>query len=288
MSETHRDNEPPTLRVYSADNRFAESSLAAFSHLVLEIWRNRAHVGLVFKRDFRSAYRGSALGTFWNFVLPLLPVSVYVFLSVAGVFPAVEHLPRALYVSFNVSLWLLFSGLVEKPIQVVKSRNSDAMKTSLPISVAIASGMASLSFETLLRLVLVAGLVLAYSVPLTLHALVALPVILVGAIFCLSIGLLCAISNIVLPDTQSVVTVVMRYGIFLSGVIFPLTAVGPLQWLETANPFAILIQSARELAFSGHLSHPIALAVVLAVAVVLMFFSARVFYLMEYRIRGVV
>jgi ABC-type polysaccharide/polyol phosphate export permease len=288
MSEKRLEKERATVRVYRADNRFADSSLAAFSHLTREIWRHRAHVGLMFKRDFRAAYRGTVLGTFWNFVLPLLPVSVYVFLSVVGVFPAVEHLPRAVYVSFNVSLWLLFSGLVEKPIQVVKMRNSDAMKTSLPISVAIASGLASLSFEILLRSLLVAGLVLAYLVPVTSFGFLALLVVLVGAIFCLSIGLLFAIANIVLPDTQSVVTIVMRYGIFMSGVIFPLSAIEPLRWLEVVNPFAVLIQAARELAFTGQATHPVALAAVAAVTILLMFFSARVFYLMEYRIRGVV
>lgn len=288
IPEAKIHKERPMIRVYRSDNRFEESALSAFSHLVREIWRYRAHVNLLFKRDFRAAYQGSALGMFWNFALPLLPVSVYVFLSVSGVFPAIEHLPRAVYVSINVTLWLLFAGLVEQPIRVVKLRNSEAMKTSLPISVSITSSMAALSFETLLRLALVAGLLLAYQVPLSLTAPLSFVAILFGMLFSLSIGLMLAILNIVFPDTQSIVTVIMRYGIFVSGVIFPLPAIESLRWLEVANPFALIIQVARELAFSGQLSHPIALVVGAVVAVLVSLLAARVFYLMEYRIRGII
>src|SRR3546814_2884685 len=74
--------ERTTVRIYRADNRFGDGAVSALTHLVREVWRHRAHVGLIFKRDFRAAYRGTTLGIFWNFALPLLPVSVYVFLSV--------------------------------------------------------------------------------------------------------------------------------------------------------------------------------------------------------------
>ncbi len=288
MPESGNHKERPAIRVYRSDNRFDESALSAFSHLAREIWSHRAHVSLLFKRDFKASYRGTALGVFWNFALPLLPVSVYVFLSVVGVFPSVEHLPRAVYVSFNVTLWLLFAGLVEQPIRVVKSRNAESMKTSLPISVSIASSMASLTFETTLRLLLVAVLVVAYQVPLALSAPLAFLAIVLGIVFSLAIGLLLAILNIVMPDTESVVTVAMRYGIFVSGVIFPLPAIDALQWLEVANPFAAVIRLTRELAFSAQLSHPISIAAIVAATILITIFGARVFYLMEYRIRGVV
>ncbi|RJG40881.1 ABC transporter permease [Mesorhizobium sp. DCY119] len=288
MTECESRSEHSIIRVYRADSRFADGVAAALLHLVREVWRHRAHVGLIFKRDFKASYRGSALGIFWNFVLPLLPVSVYVFLSMLGVFPNIEGLPRAVYVSFNVTLWLLFAGLVEQPIKVVKSRNVDAMKTSLPISVAIASSFALLSFETLLRVLLIAAMVLAYLTPISVYAPLAIPVTIIGVAFCLSIGLLCAILNIVLPDTQSIITIIMRYGIFLSGVIFPLSAIGPLGWLDKINPFAILIHATRDVAFFGTLTHPVPFAALCFATLLMLLFSARVFYLMEYRIRGVI
>ncbi|WP_091916914.1 ABC transporter permease [Mesorhizobium sp. YR577] len=288
MAESEDRSNRPRIRVYRPDSRFADKTASAVVHLLSEVWRHRAHVAMTFKRDFKAAYRGTTLGVFWNFALPLLPVSVYVFLSVSGVVPAVDGLPRAVYVTFNVTLWLLFAGLIEQPITVVKSRNSDAMKTSLPISVAIASSFASLAFETFLRALLVVAVILLFLTPMSALAPLALFVIALGAIFSLSVGLLCAILNIVVPDTQSVVIVVMRYGIFLSGVIFPLSAIGPLRWLERVNPLAILIHAARDLTFVGTLTHPLPLVALCGLTLLLALFAARVFYLMEYRIRGVI
>jgi len=282
------ERQAQTVRVYRADNRFSEGAVAALRNLLGEVWRHRAHVKLIFSRDFKASYRGTALGVFWNFVLPLLPVSVYVFLSVLGVFPPADNLPRGVFVAFNVTLWLLFSGLVEQPISVIKSRNAEAMKTSMPLSVAVASGFATLAFETLLRFLLVAILVVATQAVPALTLPLALGVLFLGALFSLSVGLVLAIANIAVPDVQSIVVVIMRYGIFVSGVIFPLSAIGQLEWLEIINPFAIFIHAIRDLTFHGTLTYPIPLAVMGAITVVAVLFSARVFYLMEYRIRGIV
>ena len=282
------DKQTRTIRVYRADNRFSESAVSALRHLLAEVWRQRAHVRLIFARDFKASYRGTALGVFWNFALPLLPVSVYVFLSVIGVFPPTDNLPRGVYVAFNVTLWLLFSGLVEQPISVVRSRNAEAMKTSMPLSVAVASSFATLAFETLLRFLLVAILAVATGAVPAVTLPLAVGVLLLGALFSLSLGLVLAIANIAVPDVQSIVIVIMRYGIFVSGVIFPLSAIGQLRWLETVNPFAVFIHATRDLTFHGSLTYGVPLAVMGAVTIVVTLFSARIFYLMEHRIRGVV
>lgn len=276
------------VQVYRPDNRFKDKTWDALGHLANEIWRHRSHVTLLFWRDFKSAYHGQVLGVFWNFVLPLLPVSVYIFLSVFGIVPGIDGIPRAVYVAFNVTLWLLFAGLVEQPISTIATRNAEAMRTSLPISVTVASSFARLVFETLLRAGLVAALALAYLTPISPLAPLALVVIALGAAFSLAVGLLLAIGNIVVPDIQSIVLVVMRYAIFVSGVIFPLSAIETLSWLEIVNPFAILIHAARDCVFLGTITHPWPLVGVAVATIALAFFSVRVLYLMEYRIRGVV
>lgn len=287
MSDSAGHRARQTIRVYRPNNRLDESAVDAVKHLAKEVWRHRAHVALIFKRDFRLAYKGTTLGVVWNFILPLLPVSIYIFLSVFGGLP-IEHLPRAVYVSFNVTLWMLFSGLIEQPISVIMLRNNEAMKTSLPISVAIASNFARLAFDTGVRCFLLAAVCIYYAVPPSILSPLALIVVVIGVVFSLSLGLMAAILNIVVPDTQSIVSVFMRYGIFISGVIFPLSELGPVGWIEAVNPLAILIHAAREITFTGQLSDPVPLGIVSVATVLVGLLAARMFYMMEYRIRGVV
>ena len=274
------------VRRYRPDSRFSIGLLGAFAALVRELVEFRSHILMLFSNEFKASYRGTALGVVWNLLLPLLPISVYVLLASLRVFPKFEGIAPAVYIGFNVTLWFLFTGFINRPIQVVRSRNAEIMKTAMPLSASIASSFAQLCFDSLLRIALVAALMAATATIPTLASAALLLVVLAGSIFFLSIGLLLSILNVIYPDIDRVVTIILQYGIFLSGVIFPISSMGPLAVLETTNPFSVFIQAARDAVFLGTLSHPAALAAWTGAGLIALLVSARFFYLMEYRIRG--
>lgn len=274
-------------RVYRPDSRFETGWLGALLALYREIASHRSHITILFSKEFRSASRGSALGVFWNFALPLLPISAYILLASLRVFPPREGLPAALYISFGATVWFLMTGLIRQPIQIVKSRTREVMKTALPLSASIASSFAMLFFETLVRCGLLVALIVYFGVWPAFAAPLAMPVLLVAVTFSLSLGVLLSILNVVSPDIERVVTVFLQYGIFLSGVIFPISYMGPLVILEQINPFAVFIIASRDLFFFGVAPHPAALAIWAAASLALLFVAARFFYVMERRIRGV-
>lgn len=275
-------------RLYRPDSRFEFSWHAAFLSLIREIRVFRSHIVTIFSSDFRAGYRGTALGVFWNLALPLIPITVYILLVNLRVFPKLEGIAPAVYISFNVTLWYLFAGFINQPIQIVKSRNAEVMKTSMPLSAAIASSFAQLSFDTLIRFALVLVLVGTSATSIKLSAIAFAPIVVVACMFCLGAGLILAVANVIYPDIERVVGIALQYGIFLSGVIFPVSTMGPLAALETANPFNVFIRSARDAVFTGSLSHPGAVAAWSAIGVFLLLFAARFFYVMEYRLRGLV
>ena len=287
MKETSAiERNAKTVRVYRPDSRFNIGLFEGFFALISETVKFRSHINTIFRNDFRASYRGTALGVIWNFILPILPITVYVMLANLRVFPAREGIPAAVYIGFNVTLWFLFTGLIRQPINKVRTRNNEVMKTAMPLSASIASSFASLTFDTLVRSAFILVVVLATGASIQLGAL-ALPfVVLAGFVFFLAVGLLLAILNAVYPDIDRVVTIVLQYGIFLSGVIFPLSALGPLKFLEICNPFAVFIYAARGLAFETGLPHPIAFYAWTASGAALLIVAARFFYVMEYRVRG--
>ena len=253
-----------------------------------EIARYRSHIKTIFFADFRNAYRGTVLGVFWNLTLPLVPVSVYILLVGLRVFPRFEGLSPAVYLSFNITMWLLFSGMITRPIQVVRSRTKEAMKTSIPLTAAIASSFAQLCFDTLIRLVLVAILVGVFGPLPKVHLPYLVFAVIMGVVFCLSLGLILSIFNMIYPDVDRLTNIFLQYGIFVSGVIFPISTLGPLAVIENYNPFNVFIRSARDLFFYGHHADMMALAVWSGVSVVAALIAARFFYIMEHRIREAV
>lgn len=275
-------------RVYRSDNRFDSTSWQAMRAIVDEVWRFRFQVMVAFKRDFRAAYTGTLLGRFWNIFLPLLPILVYLILALTRVVPNFDTLDPILAITLNATLWFFFVGCVQTPVTIVQSRNAEAMKTSVALSVSIVAGFGRVIFEFLLRLAIVVGAIVWTQTLPQISAIGGLGLFLLSSMFFLSIGLLLAIINIAVPDLQKITGVVLGYGIFLSGVIFPLEAFGPLAILEDINPFAIWIANLREAFFVGwpQLDAPLVCMILFTLLSVPV--SMRVFYIMEKRIRGVV
>tara|TARA_R110002072_G_scaffold272420_4_gene432641 strand:+ start:523 stop:1398 length:876 start_codon:yes stop_codon:yes gene_type:complete len=282
VAEDHAD-----VRTYVPDERYSTDSIQAIRALFNEIMAYRAHVANMFGSEFRASYRGTVFGVFWNFVLPLIPITVYILLVNLRVFPRHDGLNPAIFIGYNVTIWALMRDMIQSPIQVIKSRNKDAMKTSQPISVSIVASFARLCFDTLVRLALVAVLVTIFGDWPHPNILGFAFVLLVGLAFSLSLGLIFGIFNVIVPDVSRVVSIVLQYGIFMSGVIFPLSSLGPLVVLEKINPFALVIKATREYLFFGAYPDFIFAVFWACVAFVSFLISMRFFYVMERRIRAV-
>lgn len=278
---------PPSngIRIYRSDARFGVGPLGALRALIEEVAAYRSHIGTLFWSEFRGSYQGTAFGIFWNLALPLIPISVYILLVSLRVFPRFEDLSPAVFISFNATLWFLLIGFVQQPIHVVKSRNASLMKTAIPLSAALVSSFARLFFDTLIRMALVTALILTFQDWLSFNAWMAILAVLAGVVLSLSIGMGLAVLNAIYPDIERIVAIVLQYGIFLSGVIFPLSTMPQLALLETLNPFNVFIQAARDVAFLGALSHPFPFWAWTAAGVLLLIVSLRFFYVMEYRLR---
>jgi ABC-type polysaccharide/polyol phosphate export permease len=265
----------------------AEGAIEAITSLISEIWTFRSHIKIVFKEQFRAVYAGTGLGIFWSYVLPLVPLTVYWALSRLRVFPDFEGVDGATFLTFGVTLWFLFVGCVQTPIQVVQSRNKEAMKTAFPLSASIVSGFAQLLFDTLVRCVLVIVVVAATQSWPTWQALV-LPMVLFPALLLfVGVGLFLGILNVIYNDVSRVVTILLQYGIFVSGVIFPLYDTGLLSILNLFNPFAVFIDACRAIVFRGAIENVNAYLAMTGIALIMFVLSCRAFFIMEYRIRGI-
>ena len=277
----------PVVHTYVPEARYSADAVEAVRALFSEVITYRAHIASMFGGDFRNSYRGTVFGIFWNFILPLVPLSVYILLVNLRVFPSYEGLTPAIYIGFNVTIWSLMTGLVTRPIQVIQSRNKEAMKTSLPISVSVVASFSQLCFDTLVRLGLVTLMVVFYSQWPQLNVFGFMTALLVGMVFSLSAGLVLAIFNVIVPDVSRVVTIILQYGIFMSGVIFPMSSMGPLAVLDQINPFAVVIKASRDYLFFGSHTDFVYLGVWGCVSFVMFLVSMRFFYVMERRIRAI-
>lgn len=275
------------LKVIRPDSRTNDGALAALRHLFGEVLLYRSHVRIVFIEQFRAAYSGTGLGLVWNYALPIVPLTVYWFLSQLRVFPDFDGVDSAVYLTFGVTIWFLLAGCVQTPIQVVQTRNKEAMKTAFPLSASIVSGLAKLFFDTSVRVGMVVLIIfVTQSFPVWTGFL--LPFILLPALlFFMGLGLLLGILNVIYNDVSRVINIVLQYGIFVSGVIFPLPSEGYFKQFSLFNPFYVFIESSRSVVFLGGLEHSYSYILMSVFALVIFILAVRLFYIMEYRVRGI-
>ena len=275
------------IHIIRPDSRMRESMLSAIRHLINEIWNYRSHIRIIFKGRFRAAYSGTGLGIFWNYVLPLVPLTVYWFLSVLRVFPNFEGVDGATFITFGVTLWFLFAGCIQIPMQVIQSRNKESMKTNFPLSASIVSEFARLLFDTMVRIILVLIIIVSTQSWPTAQGLI-LPFMLLPALFLFTgIGVMLGILNVIYNDVSRAVNIILQYGIFVSGVIFPLYDIGILSAFNAINPFAVFIDASRSIVFQGVINNLQNYLVVSCLAFIFFAVSIRIFFVMEYRVRGV-
>jgi lipopolysaccharide transport system permease protein len=277
-----------TVKIYVPETRFNAGLVTAMRALASELFQYRSHIAILFSSDFKSSYRGTVLGVFWNLVLPIVPVSVYLLLVTIRVFPSYESLPPAIFIGTNVMLWYLFTGLITRSITVVKQQAAVSMKTSLPLSASIAASFAQLTFDSIVRLSLLFLLVCYFGVWPSVNVPGALVAVFSSLIFCAALGLILSIVNLVYGDTERVTAIALQYGLFLSGVVFPVSAMGPLSALETYNPFCVFINALRDSLFLGGYANVNALMAWGAAGFIAFIVGVRFFYAMEHRVRGLV
>ena len=105
--------------------------------------------------------------------------------------------------------------------------------------------------------------------------------------FFVGVGLLLSILNVVTKDVSRLVNIALQYGIFISGVIFPVENINFLATLNAFNPFAQFIELSRSMAFLGEFGDLKTYAWMSVAGVIQFIIGLRIFYIMEYRIRGI-
>lgn len=232
--------------------------------------------------------RLTRFGSLWNYFLPLVPITVYIALMGLRVFPSFGAVSGIVYVAIGVTLWFLFAGFVQVPIQTLEGRFRELSRTEFPIMAAIVGNFGTLLFDTAIRLALVALIFVIFQ-GWPDWRVVFLPVLLgCAALFFFPLGLMLALLNLAYRDVNKVVRVALQYGLFLSGVLFPVEGLPVLGALEPFNPFHAFIESARTLAVSGTLTSWPSLVGFALAGLALGAVSLKAFYVLELRLRGLV
>jgi len=275
-----------SVTIYSSGDAQKATFTGALAALAGQVARNRWHIGQLFARDFANSYQLTRFGVVWNYLLPVVPITVWVLLSGLRMFPSFEGVSSVVWVTMGVTLWFLFSGFLMLPITTVESKIREGSKSEMPLIGFVIVGFAQLFFDTLVRLVAAAAVFAVFQGIPHAAALAAPFVALSAFLFFAGVGLILAVFNLAYRDIAKIVGMILQYGMLLSGIVFPIAEVPFLSDYVAFNPFFVFVDSIRTLFVNGTISHPVELAIFSAAGAFIFIFACRFFYVSEKRLNG--
>lgn len=213
-----------------------------------ELFKNRAMLGHLVRRDLKARYKDSVLGVFWSLVRPLTQLLIY-YLVLGKFLGAERGIPDfAVYIFIGLTAYGLFSEIVSSGSSSVVDNSGLVKKVYFPREILpLASvGSALVNFGVQLLILVVAMIVLqSFPNPVRLHYL--FPAFLLVIMFATALALLLSAMNVYLRDVQYLVevgTMILMWAspiVYSWGMVSGILGSGPLLTAYTLNPLTVSV-----------------------------------------------
>ena len=226
--------------------------------MVASIWRHRALASALVRREVVGRYRGSVMGLAWSFFNPLFMLAIYTFIFTtvfragwAGVESSKADFAILLFVGMIVHG--LFAECANRAPMLILHNANYVKKVVFPLEIFpwVAFGSAVFHAAVSLAVLLLAQLIVRQQVPWTI---VIFPFVLLPLVFMtLGVTWLLASLGMYLRDIGQAIGIVTTALLFLSPVMYPLSAVPePMRRWMKMNPLTYIIEEGRNTLIFGN------------------------------------
>jgi lipopolysaccharide transport system permease protein len=178
--------------------------------------------------------------------------------------------PYALFAFTALLPWSFFNTAVIGGTNSLVAHTSLITKVYFPREILPMTYVAAALFDFAIGFVVLLGLLYWYAVPLTPHAAILLPIVVLLALWILAVSLVLAAIQVRFRDIGVALPVLMQLLMFASPIIYPLSVVpDSWRWWYLLNPLAGIVSSFRDVLLRQALpdAYPLAVAcVVTAIA----------------------
>lgn len=210
----------------------------------------------LFLRNISVRYRQTVLGYVWAFLPPVVTTLVFVFLRRANFLRIPDS--EVHYLAFLLSgliLWEVFADAVGSPIRMVTQLTGMLAKVNFPREALLLAGIGDVLFSLLIRLVLLAGILLWFSIPLRWTVLLfpfgAMMLVGLG----IALGVLLTPLALLYQDVGHGLQLLLSLWMLLTPVIYPPPASFPASLTIRANPVGPLLDTTRAWLLTGAPQH---------------------------------
>jgi lipopolysaccharide transport system permease protein len=247
--------EDPAVTIYTPESPIRRPA-SFIREMAADLLASRELARRLFLRDLRAQYRHSLFGYLWMIVPPLMVSAPFIYLNSSGVMRMGETpIPYPAFAVVGTVIWQTFVDALNSPLRVMNASRAMLTRISFPREAILLSGLMQVACSFLVRLVLLAGVFAAFSLPVPSTA----PLFLVGmvsvALTGLAIGVFLTPLGLLYGDVQQALPLASTLLMFLTPVLYPEPVSGVGATIAAINPLTPLVTTTREWLTMGAAGH---------------------------------
>ncbi len=187
-----------------------------------DLLKSRSVLWLLVRRELRSRYAGSILGSSWNIIHPLFLIGIYilVFSSVMGKASGGTRGGYVVHLCAGLIPWLVFSEIVQRCTGILAENANFLKKLALPHEVLhLSVFFHSLIIHSISTIALI-GLLWVFGVPLRLDVLLAFPLLVGIGLVATGLGMVLSALNLLLRDIGQITTIALQMLFWLTPIVY--------------------------------------------------------------------
>jgi lipopolysaccharide transport system permease protein len=213
----------------------------------VDIWSGRELAWRLFIRDLSASYRQTWFGYAWAFLPPLANALTFVFLNSQGMFEtSATKVPYAAFAMMGTLLWQVFADALNSPVTCLVQAKPMLTKINFPREAILMAGLGMVIFNFMIRLVLLAGVLLWFEVPIT-PSILLFPIGVAALVICgFTVGLAVSPIGGLYADVGKALPMITSFWMLLTPVVYPAKTTGLAGALTAWNPVSPLIITTRQ------------------------------------------
>ena len=235
--------------------------------------------------ELKSEVAGSFLSWLWWILDPLLYMLVYSFVAIIVFRSSEPYFPVFVFIGLNC--WNLFSKVVRNSVKLVSNNKSIVTKVFIPKYIFILQKIGVNGFKMIVSFALTAVLMVFYKVPISFRVLWVIPLWILLAIISFAVSSIVMHFGVFVEDLLNVITVVLQFGFYLSGIFYSIDTRIAVKHptlanlLINLNPVALIITDMRRVLLYNQDPHFMSLAIWFVIATAISVLGIKIIYRYE-------
>ena len=253
--------------------------ITALKQFFFELRNGRVVVFSLFAKNYLHRYADTAMGAVWIFVTPIVPIILYNFLQLAGLFGDPQGgIPRSVFLTYGLTLYYGFSESLVAGTGLIANNRGVIISSGTSKILILLSELLGILFNFLIRGIVFWIIAESADVKVGFQGLT---IILWGGLMIslgYAVGLILSLIAVIYKDITNFVSIISFYLLFASGVFRQIEAEGWVWDLLRSSPLYQIIGNTRDYVF-GLTTEIASFATISTIFVALsMVFSLTIFY----------